>query len=98
MRMAALPERGLGAISAAARLDYILSQPADFGSTEDAMAVATATKPDDGKPDRKHNIEAMRRDYYERIAKRDMAPLWTDEHAHPRRAGDPLQAGHLALR
>jgi gentisate 1,2-dioxygenase len=75
MRMAALPERGLGAISAAARLDYI--KLADFGSTEDAMAVATATKPDDGKPDRKHNIEAMRRDYYERIAKRDMAPLWT---------------------
>jgi gentisate 1,2-dioxygenase len=40
------------------------------------MTVATAKRPDDGKPDRKHNIEAMRRDYYERIAKHDMAPLW----------------------
>ncbi len=40
------------------------------------MAVATAKRPDDGKPDSKHNIEAMRRDYYERIAKHDMAPLW----------------------
>jgi gentisate 1,2-dioxygenase len=39
--------------------------------------VPTARKPDDGKPDRKHNIEAMRQDYYERIAKRDIAPLWT---------------------
>ena len=28
-------------------------------------------------PDRKHNIEAMRQDYYARIAKHDMAPLWT---------------------
>jgi gentisate 1,2-dioxygenase len=41
------------------------------------MAVATAKPPDAGTPDRKHNIEAMRKDYYERIAKHDMAPLWT---------------------
>jgi gentisate 1,2-dioxygenase len=36
---------------------------------EDAMAVATATNP-------KHNIEAMREAFYDRIAKKDMAPLW----------------------
>jgi gentisate 1,2-dioxygenase len=39
------------------------------------MAVATAKKTN-GKPDSKHNIEAMRQAYYERIAKHDMAPLW----------------------
>jgi gentisate 1,2-dioxygenase len=43
---------------------------------EDAMAVATAKKPDGGKPGPKHNIEAMRQDYYARIAKHDMTPLW----------------------
>ena len=36
------------------------------------MAVATAHKTADSK----HNIEAMREAYYERIAKYDMAPLW----------------------
>jgi gentisate 1,2-dioxygenase len=41
---------------------------------EDAMAVATATKADAHNP--KHNIEAMREAFYERIAKKDMAPLW----------------------
>ena len=41
------------------------------------MATATAKKPDAGMPDRKHNIEAMRQEYYARIAKHDMAPLWT---------------------
>ncbi len=40
------------------------------------MAVATAKKSSNGKPDPKHNIEAMREAYYERIAKNDMAPLW----------------------
>ena len=40
------------------------------------MAVATATKPGGDKPDRKHNIEAMRDAYYARIAKHSMAPLW----------------------
>jgi gentisate 1,2-dioxygenase len=39
------------------------------------MAVATATK-SDGKPDPKHNIEAMRQAYYDRIAKHDLKPLW----------------------
>jgi gentisate 1,2-dioxygenase len=40
------------------------------------MAVATAKKTSNGKPDPKHNIEAMREAYYERISKYDMAPLW----------------------
>jgi len=44
------------------------------------MAVATAKKTTPGKPeakpDAKHNIEAMREAYYERISKYDMAPLW----------------------
>ena len=40
------------------------------------MAVATAKKSTNGKPDPKHNIEAVRQAYYERIAKHDMAPLW----------------------
>ena len=40
------------------------------------MAVATATKPADGGPDTKHNIEAIRQGFYDRIAKKDMAPLW----------------------
>ena len=41
------------------------------------MAVATAKKPGNGKPGSKHNIEAARQAYYERIAKHDMKPLWT---------------------
>ena len=40
------------------------------------MAVVTANKPEAGTPDRKHNIEAMRQDYYARIAKHGMTPLW----------------------
>jgi gentisate 1,2-dioxygenase len=40
------------------------------------MAVATAKKPTNGKPDTKHNIEAIRQAYYDRIDKYDMAPLW----------------------
>jgi gentisate 1,2-dioxygenase len=40
------------------------------------MAVATANKPGNGAPDRKHNIEAMREAYYARIAKHAMTPLW----------------------
>ncbi len=40
------------------------------------MAVAAEKKPSNGKPDPKHNIEAMRRAYYQRIAKHDMKPLW----------------------
>src|ERR1700689_4976590 len=43
---------------------------------EDTMAVATATKSADGGPDTKHNIEAVRQAFYDRIAKKDMAPLW----------------------
>ena len=42
------------------------------------MASATATQ--NGRtrqdPGPKHNIEALRQDYYERIAKHDMTPLW----------------------
>jgi gentisate 1,2-dioxygenase len=40
------------------------------------MAVATAKKATNGKPDPKHNIEAVRQAFYDRIAKKDMAPLW----------------------
>ncbi len=40
------------------------------------MAIAGAKQPGNGKPDRKHNIEAMREAYYQRIAKHDMTPLW----------------------
>src|SRR3984893_7789619 len=40
------------------------------------MPVATAKKPTNGKPDPKHNIEAIRQGFYDRIAKKDMAPLW----------------------
>ena len=39
------------------------------------LAVAVAKKTN-GKPDPKHNIEAVRQAYYERIAKHDMTPLW----------------------
>ena len=39
------------------------------------LAVAAAKKTN-GKPGPKHNIEAMREAFYERIAKKDMAPLW----------------------
>ena len=41
------------------------------------MPSATATKRADHKtPGPKHNIEAMREEYYERIGKHDMTPLW----------------------
>jgi gentisate 1,2-dioxygenase len=40
------------------------------------MAVATAKTPGNGKPGRKHNIEAMREAFYARIARHDMKPLW----------------------
>ncbi|MCC6890473.1 MAG: gentisate 1,2-dioxygenase [Hyphomicrobiales bacterium] len=42
------------------------------------MPTASTVKPKstDGKPGPKHNIEAMREEFYERISKHDMAPLW----------------------
>jgi gentisate 1,2-dioxygenase len=41
------------------------------------MASATATQPAETKaPGPKHNIEAMREEYYQRIAKHGMTPLW----------------------
>ncbi|HEY7662692.1 MAG TPA: cupin domain-containing protein, partial [Xanthobacteraceae bacterium] len=41
------------------------------------MARATATRPaETAAPGPKHNIEAMREDYYRRIAKHGMTPLW----------------------
>jgi gentisate 1,2-dioxygenase len=40
------------------------------------MTVAAAKKATNGKPSPKHNIEAVREAFYERIAKKDMAPLW----------------------
>src|SRR5204862_1973903 len=49
---------------------------------ESGMASATASKRTEGKtpaakpPGPKHNIEAVREEYYQRIAGHDMAPLW----------------------
>jgi gentisate 1,2-dioxygenase len=41
------------------------------------MPSATASQPADTKtPGPKHNVEAMREEYYARIAKHDMTPLW----------------------
>jgi gentisate 1,2-dioxygenase len=40
------------------------------------MAVAATKKSGNGKPSPKHNIEAVRQAYYDRIAKHDMRPLW----------------------
>src|SRR5947208_9965556 len=41
------------------------------------MASATAARPAETKaPGPKHNIEAIREEYYQRIAKHDMTPLW----------------------
>jgi gentisate 1,2-dioxygenase len=40
------------------------------------MAVAAAKKASNGKPGPKHNVEAVREEFYGRIAKKDMAPLW----------------------
>jgi gentisate 1,2-dioxygenase len=41
------------------------------------MPTVSAAKPkSNGKPGPKHNIDAMREAFYERISKRDMAPLW----------------------
>src|SRR5246127_1551571 len=40
------------------------------------MAVAATRKAGNGKPSAKHNIEAVRQAYYDRIAKYDMRPLW----------------------
>ena len=41
------------------------------------MANAIAGKRTKGRrPDPKHNIDAAREAYYERISKYDMAPLW----------------------
>jgi gentisate 1,2-dioxygenase len=46
------------------------------------MASATASKRTEGRapaakpPGPKHNVEAVREEYYQRIAKHDMAPLW----------------------
>src|SRR6202167_3247855 len=45
------------------------------GFQEDTMPVAAAKK-SNGKPSPKHNIEAVRQAYYERIAKHDLKPLW----------------------
>src|SRR5215831_16060687 len=46
-----------------------------FRPMEDDMAVSTA-KQQNSKPGTKHNIEAMREAFYERISEYDMAPLW----------------------
>jgi gentisate 1,2-dioxygenase len=37
---------------------------------------ATQQEKSNGGPDPKHNIEAAREEFYQRISKRDMAPLW----------------------
>src|SRR5207245_10083520 len=47
------------------------------GRSAMASASASASKRAESKaPGPKHNIEAMRQAYYERIAKHDMTPLW----------------------
>src|SRR5579883_3170509 len=69
--MAEWPSPAVGAIPGRPPVDYIEASFDFCRSMEDAMAVATATKPDP-----KHNIEAMREAFYDRIAKKDMAPLW----------------------
>ena len=63
------------------------------------MASATATHPAETKaPGPKHNIEAMREEYYRahRQARHDAA-LEGDEQRRHQGAGDALRAGHLAL-
>ena len=40
------------------------------------MTTVKAKQPDQGAPDRKHNIEAMRQNYYARISQLGMTPLW----------------------
>src|SRR5580693_6827071 len=65
---------GLRAISVSPGFDYIAVKSRLLISMEDAMAVATAIKADAHDP--KHNIEAMRQAFYDRIGKKDMAPLW----------------------
>jgi gentisate 1,2-dioxygenase len=41
------------------------------------MPTVSAAKPNtEGTPGPKHNIEAMREEFYERISQRDLAPLW----------------------
>jgi hypothetical protein len=41
------------------------------------MAVATATTATKGgSPDPKHNLQAARQAYYDKISKHDMTPLW----------------------
>ena len=62
------------------------------------MAVATARKSTNGKPGPKHNIEAVREAYYERIAKqRHGAAVEGHEIGGHQGAGDPLPAPCLAL-
>jgi gentisate 1,2-dioxygenase len=59
------------------RSDYIQVQLAKSGlraRMEEVMAVATAKEQTGADP--KHNIQAARQAYYEKISKNDMAPLW----------------------
>jgi len=52
-----------------------------------------------GGPDPKHNVEAAREEFYQRISKRDMAPLWkVHELGRHQGAGDALCAACVALR
>src|SRR5262245_20406731 len=49
----------------------------DRPTKEPPMATASATKSKNkAQPSPKHNIDAMREEFYERIAKKDLAPLW----------------------
>ena len=45
----------------------------------------------------KHNIEAMREDYYQRIAKHGMTPLWKVMNSVVTKEPVTRCAGHLAL-
>src|ERR1700722_4728202 len=40
------------------------------------MATLKTKTPEQAAPDRKHNVEPMRQDFYARISERDMTPLW----------------------
>src|SRR5260370_16078011 len=66
-----------------AGLDYSAPDEDRFRarSKENAMASATAGKraqgkSDGGPPSPKHNVDAVREAYYDRISKFDMTPLW----------------------
>jgi gentisate 1,2-dioxygenase len=59
-------------VSAGRKILYIVANETIPARTEALMAVATPSKPTDPK----HNLQAARQAYYDKISKYDMAPLW----------------------